>query len=146
MADSDVLESTEIPEFVEEPNAEDEDDMMEAIPTDDEQFAVRSLFVRIADRCLSHAHAKEQAALPSADDKSMEDGAPSASDANPIVLKKKGFPRINAFVVGSSHPFSLFLMLLFFGFRAIQGAKEMLEALSSDKHFIVDSLLQWLVD
>ena len=102
MTDVDVLESTEIPDYVDDANIESEDEMMEDVSATDEQFALRFLFVHLAERCLSHAHAKEQAppVNPSADAPDMEDAEKTGSaDTEPITLKIKSYPRITAFVV-----------------------------------------------
>jgi len=130
MIETDVFESTEIPEFEEDvvgEEAEDED-IMGSIPAGDVQFAVRCLFVRLAESCLSHAHAKEQA--PPESDSSTTTTSAAMTDSvaggeqtseEPLFLKKKSFPRILA---------------------AIKNAKEMLDSLETDKQFVVDVLLQ----
>ena len=125
MMDTDGLESTEIPDYLEDVGGMGgEDESVIDVSERDEQFAVRYLFIRLADRCLSHAHAKVQftepltsaeapapagaaaaAAAPVADAATaMEAPAASSdsvfppSDKHPLVIKKKSFPRIIAFV------------------------------------------------
>ena len=58
--------------------------------TEEVRVATQALFVKLAERCLSHAHAKEQAPAPAAEEADKE-GAPAAKN------KKKTFPRITAF-------------------------------------------------
>ena len=120
MMDADALDSTEIPDYLEDGGGGmgGEDESMIDVSEGDEQFAVRFLFIRLADRCLSHAHAKAQftepptsaAAAPAADTAPAPDSeaagaaaAPAAaseqvSGGHTLVIKKKSFPRIIAFV------------------------------------------------
>ena len=54
---------------------------------EDMRVAIQSLIVKLAERCLSHAHAKEQAPLE------------PPSEVLGTKLKRNTFPRITAFVV-----------------------------------------------
>lgn len=90
------------------------------------QHALRVLLVKLADRCLGHAHAKEQSDEP-----------PSSEPAK--------FSRITAFgnrhtalFPHETHPHTCFVIT-----RALEEAGTSLRGMLADKPFVVALLLQW---
>ena len=122
-----MIDSEEQQEKTEVPQGDDETAMESTVQapalTGEARHALYVLLVKLADRCLGHAHAKEQPDEP-----------------NP-------FPRITVFADHVSFPHYLSLTKHFFSInRALEEAATALKGMLADKPFVASLLLEWFAN